>query len=78
MFGYVRRWLQTGLIGYRASSMVERMMRAIGMRIKKIAYGWKERGVYKMAKILLKRFADEANGRATGKSCSLRRIRTLQ
>ena len=60
MFGYVRRWLRTGLIGYRASSMVERVMRAIGRRIKKIAYGWKEKGVCKMAKILLKRFADEA------------------
>ena len=60
MFGYVRRWLKTGLIGYRASSVVERVMRAIGRRIKKIAYGWKEKGVCKMAKILLKRFADEA------------------
>ena len=60
MFGYVKRWLRTGLIGYRASSVVERVMRAIGRRIKKIAYGWKERGVCKMAKILLKRFGDEA------------------
>ena len=36
------------------------VMCIIGRRIKKIAYGWKKKGVCKMAKTLLKRFADEA------------------
>lgn len=37
MFGYIRRWLKWGLISPRASSMVERVMRELGRRIKKIA-----------------------------------------
>ena len=58
MFGYVRRWLKWGLISPRASSMVERVMRELGRRIKKIAYGWSDRGATKVAKIILKRFAN--------------------
>jgi hypothetical protein len=37
MFSYVRTWLQTGLVTPRVSSMIERMMREIGRRIKKLA-----------------------------------------
>ena len=58
MFGYIRRWLRWGLISPRASSMVERVMREIGRRIKKIAYGWSDKGVTKIARIILKRFAN--------------------
>ena len=58
MFGYVRRWLKWGLISPRASSMVERVIRELGRRIKKIAYGWSDRGVTKVARIILKRFAN--------------------
>ena len=38
--------------------MVERVMRELGRRIKKIAYGWSDKGVMKVARIFLKRFAD--------------------
>lgn len=58
MFGYIRRWLKWGLISPRASSMVERVMRELGRRIKKIAYGWSDKGVTKVARIILKRFAN--------------------
>ena len=58
MFGYIRRWLKWGLISPRASSMVERVMREIGRRLKKIAYGWSDKGATKMARIILKRFAN--------------------
>lgn len=61
MFGYVRRWLKWGLISPRASSMVERVMRELGRRIKKIAYGWSDKGVTKIARIILKRFADSSD-----------------
>ncbi len=40
MFSYVRTWLKTGLVNPRVSSMIERMMREIGRRIKKIGFGW--------------------------------------
>lgn len=56
MFGYVRRWLKTGLICPRASSMIERVMRELGRRLKKIAYNWSDRGCTKMARILLRKF----------------------
>jgi|LSQX01.3.fsa_nt_gb hypothetical protein len=56
MFGYVRRWLKWGIVSPRASSMIERVMREIGRRLKKIAYGWSDRGAEKIAKIILKRF----------------------
>lgn len=68
MFGYVRRWLKWGLVSPKASSMVERTMRAIAQRIKKIAYGWKEKGVSKIARIILKRFANEKEWEAHWKS----------
>ena len=37
--------------------MIERVMRELGRRIKNIAYGWSDRGVTKIARIILKRFA---------------------
>ncbi len=38
--------------------MVERGMRELGYRIKKIAYGWSDKGVTQVAGIILKRFTD--------------------
>jgi len=56
MFSYVRRWLLTGIVGPRASSMVERMMRELARRLKRMAFGWSEEGAAKMARIIIKRF----------------------
>jgi hypothetical protein len=56
MFSYVHRWLLTGLVGPRASSMIERMMREIARRLKRMAFGWSETGAAKMARIIIKRF----------------------
>ncbi len=35
-------------------------MRELGRRIKKIAYGWSDKGVTKIARIILKRFTDSS------------------
>jgi len=56
MFSYIRRWLLTGIVGPRASSMIERMMREIARRLKRMAFGWSEEGAVKMARIIIKRF----------------------
>ena len=56
LFTYVRFWLKTGLLSPKASSMIERMMREIGRRLKRIAFGWSEKGAAKMARIIIKRF----------------------
>ncbi len=63
MFSYVRTWLETGLVNPRVSSMIERMMREIGRRIKKIGFGWSPEGAAKMTRIIIKRItsADEWN-----------------
>ena len=58
MFGYVRRWLKLGIVCPRASSIIERMMRELGRRIKKISYNWSSDGVSKMARIILKKFTN--------------------
>lgn len=56
MFTYVRRWLKTGIVTPRVSSMIERMMREIARRLKRMAFGWSEEGAAKMARIIIKRF----------------------
>ena len=56
MFGYVRRWLKTGIVTPRVSSMIERMMREIARRLKRMAFGWSEEGAAKMARLIIKRF----------------------
>ncbi len=55
LFTYVRWWLESGLVVPRASSMIERLMRELGRRLKRIAFGWSERGAAKMARIIIKR-----------------------
>lgn len=56
LFTYLKFWMLSGLISPRASSMIERMMREIGRRLKRMAFGWSEKGAAKMARIIIKRF----------------------
>lgn len=57
IFTYVRRWLLLGIACPKASSFIERTMRELGRRIKKLAYNWKEKGLNTVSNILLKIFA---------------------
>ena len=54
LFTYVRVWLETGLACPRVSSWMERIMREIARRIKRIAFGWSNRGAAKMTRIIIK------------------------
>jgi hypothetical protein len=56
LFEYVRRWLATGLVSPRAASLIERLMREIARRLKRLGHGWSPKGAAKMACIILKRF----------------------
>jgi len=56
MFDYVRRWLKYGLISPRTSSLIERIIRELGRRLKKIAYNWSDAGASKITRIILKKF----------------------
>lgn len=59
LFSYVRCWLETGLVSPRAASWIERVMREVGRRLKRMAFGWSETGAAKMTRIILKRFTDK-------------------
>lgn len=56
LFSYVDRWLSTGVVSPRVSSFIERMMRELARRLKRMAFGWSEEGAAKMARIIIKRF----------------------
>lgn len=57
LFSYVRRWLKLGISCPRASSLIERTMREIARRVKNISYNWKNKGLGKIVKIVLKIFS---------------------
>lgn len=59
LFGHLRLWLRTGLIAPRTSSLIERWMREIGRRLKRIAFGWSEEGAAKMTRIIIKHLASK-------------------
>jgi hypothetical protein len=56
LFSYVDRWLAKGIVSPRVSSFIERMMRELARRLKRMAFGWSEPGAAKMARIIIKRF----------------------
>ena len=58
LFSHIRLWLKCGLMPTRTTSVIERLMRELGRRLKKIAFGWKPKGVEKIAKIILRRITD--------------------
>lgn len=53
LFTYIENWLKTGVSNPRVTSLVERMMREIKRRIKKIGFGWSEKGAEKMTRLVL-------------------------
>jgi len=53
LFTYIENWLKTGIINPKVTSLVERMMREIKRRIKKIGFGWSERGAERMTRLVL-------------------------
>ena len=60
LFTYIELWLECGIVSPRASSLIERMMREIGRRLKRMAFGWSEKGAAKMARVIIKRFTSAA------------------
>ena len=58
MFRWLEFWLETGLVSPSTTSWLERLMRELGRRIKKIGFGWTDQGAAQMARILLRRVTD--------------------
>jgi len=55
VFTQVETWLDTGVVMPGTISQLERIMRELGRRLKKLGYGWTDEGLVRIAKILLKR-----------------------
>ncbi len=53
LFTYVDNWLKTGITNPKVTSLVERIMREIKRRIKKIGFAWSERGAEQMTRLVL-------------------------
>jgi len=60
IFTNVELWLKTGVIAPKTTSLLERIFREIGRRVKRIAYGWSDAAVTKLSKmIVLKKYSKE-------------------
>jgi transposase-like protein len=53
LFTYIENWIKTGISNPKATSLVERMMREIKRRIRKIGFSWSEKGAEKMTRLVL-------------------------
>jgi hypothetical protein len=58
LFSYVRFWLKHGVVNPRVSSFIERLMREIARRLKRIGFGWRAENAAKMTRLILKRITD--------------------
>ena len=58
IFTNIELWLKTGVIAPKTTSMLERIFREIGRRIKRIAWGWSDDAATKISKmIILKKYS---------------------
>ena len=66
LFTYLETWLELGIRCPRTTSLIERLMREIGRRLKKIAFGWSESGAAKMARMVIARILNSTGWREHG------------
>jgi len=60
IFTNIQIWLKTGVIAPKTTSLLERMFREIGRRLKRIAWGWSDSAVKKLSQmIILKQYRKE-------------------
>jgi transposase-like protein len=60
LFSYIRFWLRYGVVNPKVTSFIERLMREVGRRLKRIAFGWRPENAAKMARLILKRITNAA------------------
>ncbi len=60
LFHQVEMWLATGIIAPKTTSRLERLFRELGRRLKRIAWGWSDRVVTRLSKmIMIKQYSPE-------------------
>jgi hypothetical protein len=55
LFTNIELWLETGVISPKTTSLLERVFRELGRRLKKIAWGWSDQAVTNISKMILLR-----------------------
>jgi hypothetical protein len=55
LFTHIEIWLKTGVIAPKTISLLERVFRELGRRVKRIAYGWADKAVTNLSKMILLR-----------------------
>jgi hypothetical protein len=53
LFTNIELWLETGVIAPKTTSLLERLFREIGRRLKKIAWGWSDNVVANLSKMIM-------------------------
>ena len=53
LFTNIEIWLETGVIAPRTTSLLERVFREIGRRLKRIAWGWSDTAVTNISKMIM-------------------------
>ena len=60
LFTHIEIWLKTGVIAPKTTSLLERAFREIGRRLKRIAWGWSDKAVTNLSKmIMIKQYSRE-------------------
>jgi hypothetical protein len=54
LFTSLRHWIETDELPPKVTSKIERLMREVARRIKKIGFNWAAKGVERVARIVLK------------------------
>jgi hypothetical protein len=67
LFTHIEIWLKTGVIAPKTISLLERVFRELGRRLKRIAYGWSDKTVTYLSKMILLKQYSRKNGNNTGK-----------
>ena len=52
LFTYLGTWLEFGIFCPRTNSLIERLMREVGRRLKKIGFGWSDSGAPTMTRMI--------------------------
>jgi len=53
LFVNIEIWLKTGVIAPKTTSLLERLFREVGRRLKKIAWGWSDKAVTNISKMIM-------------------------
>ena len=53
LFTHIELWLRTGVIAPKTTSLLERVFREIGRRLKRIAWGWADKTITNLSKMIM-------------------------